>query len=88
MKRIVVLLLSLFALASDARIYIYCLGGVGRTGTIVACYYIYFRGMSCEQAVAEMRRRFAEHGRSAWMSAPETQAQLDFVKTFAETYLT
>lgn len=71
----------------DARIYIHCLGGVGRTGTIVSCYYIYFRGMSCEQAVAEMRRRYAEHGRSEWMSAPETQAQIDFIKTFANIHL-
>ncbi len=70
----------------DTKMYIHCMGGVGRTGMIVACYYIYFKGMSAEEALAEMRRRFAAHGRSAWMTAPETQAQIDFIHTFAETY--
>ena len=60
--------------------------GVGRTGTIVACYYIYFKGMSADDALAEIRRRFATHGRSAWMSAPETEAQVNFIKEFANTY--
>lgn len=61
-------------------------GGGGRTGTIVACYYIYFKEMSADDALAEMRRRFATHGRSAWMSAPETEAQVNFIKEFANTY--
>lgn len=70
----------------DMVMYIHCVGGVGRTGMIVACYLIYFQGMGYEDAVSEMRRRFAYHGRSAWMSAPETQSQADFIKDFAETY--
>ena len=48
----------------ETNLYIHCVGGVGRTGTIVACY-IYFMGMSAEDALAETRRRFATHGRSA-----------------------
>lgn len=70
----------------ETKLYIHCVGGVGRTGTIVACYYIYFKGMSADDALAEMRRRFATHGRSAWMSAPETEAQVNFIKEFANTY--
>lgn len=69
-----------------AKLYIHCVGGVGRTGTIVACYYIYFKGMSADDALAEMRRRFAMHGRSAWMSAPETEVQVNFIREFADTY--
>ena len=70
----------------ETKLYIHCVGGVGRTGTIVACYYIYFKGMAVDDALAEMRRRFATHGRSAWMSAPETEAQVNFIKEFANTY--
>ena len=70
----------------ETKLYIHCHGEVGRTGTIVACYYIYFKGMTADNALAEMRRRYATHGRSAWMSAPETEAQLNFIKEFANTY--
>ena len=67
------------------NIYIHCLGGVGRTGTIVACYYIYFKQMAADEALAEMRRMFSSHERANWMSAPETEAQIDFIHTFANT---
>ena len=71
---------------AETKLYIHCVWGVGRTRTIVACYYIYFMGMSADDALAEMRRRFALHGRSAWMSAPETEAQVNFIREFANTY--
>lgn len=66
------------------RLYIHCVGGVGRSGTIVACYYIYFKGMGADEAIKEMQRRYMDHGRSAWISAPETQLQTDFIRLFAE----
>ena len=70
----------------ETNLYIDCVGGIGRIGTIVACYYIYFMSMSADDALAEMRRRFVTHGRSAWMSAPETEAQVNFIREFANTY--
>ena len=39
-----------------------------------------------DEALAEMRKGFATHGRSAWMSAPENQAQVNFIYEFANTY--
>lgn len=70
----------------STKVYIHCVGGVGRTGTIVACYYVYFKGLGADNALALMRQRFATHGRAAWMSAPETAEQVDFVRVFAETF--
>jgi hypothetical protein len=43
-------------------------------------------GMSANDALAEMRRRFVTHSRSAWMFAPETEAQVNFIREFANTY--
>lgn len=76
-------LAALFSASPDCRLYIHCHGGVGRTGTIVTCWYIWSEHLSFDEALAKMRNGFAHHGRSAWMSAPETEAQLDFIRKFA-----
>lgn len=68
----------------QAKLYIHCHGGVGRTGTIVACYYIYFEHLPFEEALDKMRRQYAQSPRSKFMNAPETKRQVEFIKTFAE----
>lgn len=67
----------------ERRLYIHCHGGVGRTGMIVACGLARLRNLDADEALDEMRRRFAAHARSSWMSAPETEAQIDFVRAYA-----
>ena len=42
--------------------------------------------MFAEDAIAEMRLRFATHGNAEWMSAPENEEQVDFINEFAHTY--
>ncbi len=74
----------LFAEKPTTNLYIHCLGGVGRTGTIVACYYIYFEHLSFEEALEKMRTHYAYHERSMWIDSPETQQQIDFIKAFSE----
>lgn len=69
----------------DMNLYIHCHGGVGRTGTIVSCWYIY-RGRTFDKALAEMRGRFATNPRSCWSHAPENQHQVDFIREFATKY--
>lgn len=64
-------------------LYIHCHGGVGRTGMIVACYLARLQNLNADEALGEMRCRFAAHARSSWMSAPETVAQIDFVRAYA-----
>ena len=70
-----------------AKLYIHCHGGVGRTGTIVACYYIYFEHLSFEEALDKMRQQYALSPRSKIMNAPETKRQIEFIRTFAELIL-
>lgn len=66
----------------ERRLYIHCHGGVGRTGMIVACCLSRLRNLCADDALDEMRCRFAAHARSSWMSAPETEAQIDFVRAY------
>lgn len=68
----------------ERRFYIHCHGGVGRTGTIVACYLIHVNDLTADEAITQMRSRFTYHARSAWMSAPETAEQVGFIREFAE----
>lgn len=77
----------LFRERPDAKLYIHCHGGVGRTGTIVACYYIHFEHLTFDKALARMRERFADSIRSKSMDAPETRGQVAFIRAFADTWL-
>jgi atypical dual specificity phosphatase len=43
-------------LAHDGRVAVHCLGGVGRTGTLIACYLV-SEGRTADEALAEVRRR-------------------------------
>ena len=45
-----------YELAHGGRVAVHCLGGIGRTGTMIACYLV-STGMTADQAVAEVRRR-------------------------------
>lgn len=67
----------------DNKVYIHCWGGVGRTGTIVACLYEYF-GESYENAVAHLQERFKDCPKSQWRHTPETQEQLEFIRGFGD----
>lgn len=64
------------------KIYIHCWGGVGRTGLIVGCYYVY-RGETYKQALAHLRESFKQCPKSERRRTPETQEQEDFIKDFA-----
>lgn len=64
------------------RIYIHCWGGVGRTGVIVGCYYVY-RGESYKQAISHLRESFKQCPKSERRQTPETRDQEEFINDFA-----
>lgn len=75
----------------DDCIYIHCWGGVGRTGTIVACLYAYLlkdKGMSTEEIYTEAMRQlnesFSRNPKSKHRVSPENEMQRAFVRKFIE----
>merc|ERR1719334_2441711 len=44
------------AISENKGVVVHCLGGRGRTGTMLACYLIKFHGLSADEAIAYVRR--------------------------------
>lgn len=65
-------------LTAGKRVYVHCIGGRGRTGTVVGCYLVR-HGASGEQALAEIER-LRKDTANWWKSSPESDAQVEFVK--------
>lgn len=82
--------------ASDAtgncdKTYIHCWGGVGRTGTIVACLYAWLlkgKGLSADEmyrrAMEQLQDSFSRCPKSRYRTSPENQLQRDFVRRFID----
>ncbi len=71
------------ALRSGRRTYVHCRAGIGRTGTVVGCLLVE-RGLTGEQALDELARVWQQCERSRfWPSVPETEAQTEYVRSWA-----
>lgn len=72
------------ALASDRNVYLHCWGGVGRTGTVVGCWFVR-HGLAGEEALerlAELWRGVAKAHRKP--NSPETREQAEYVLRWHE----
>ncbi len=65
------------------RIYIHCRGGIGRTGTIVACYYAMLL-KEYTLAYNLLERQFSQFPKSAYRNTPETIEQKRFIMQFTD----
>lgn len=69
--------------------YVHCLGGRGRTGTVVACYLLRDaarRGepLTAEEALAELTSLRRAQGVPLPLDSPQTSLQFDFVRSWPE----
>ncbi len=65
------------------KIYIHCWGGVGRTGTIVACYLSQDRPeIDLNQTLEVLCEQFSYMPKSAYRETPETREQVEFIERF------
>ena len=70
----------------DGYVYVHCWGGVGRTGTIVACYLSQnWKEPDLNLVLDALRKNFSEMPKSAYKKTPETKEQIDFIKQFINT---
>jgi protein-tyrosine phosphatase len=67
-------------LASGKKIYVHCVGGVGRTGTVVGCYLVRhgLTGAAALERITELRQQTD----TAWKNSPESDFQINFVKSW------
>lgn len=67
----------------EGYVYVHCWGGVGRTGTIAACYLFQNEEEpDLNKTLEVLRGRFSEMPKSAYRETPETKEQIDFIEQF------
>ena len=69
------------ALASEHTVYVHCLGGVGRTGTVVGCY-LARQGIATGQAALEHMNELRDYQPGYDMESPQTSAQIEMVRSW------
>lgn len=67
------------ATEAGGTVYVHCLGGIGRTGTLVGCY-LARRGLSGEESLARVATLYSTMPKSArWTESPQTKPQRQYV---------
>jgi atypical dual specificity phosphatase len=66
------------ALARGQRVAVHCGGGLGRTGTLLACYLVFSEGVSADEAMARVR--------AARPGSIETDDQEQAVRRYAQRF--
>jgi protein-tyrosine phosphatase len=64
-------------------VYVHCMGGRGRTGTVVGCW-LARHGSSGEEALAKIKSLREHVPHAAWGPSPETEDQRQLVRAWSE----
>ena len=67
------------ALSAGRGVYVHCLGGIGRTGTVVGCWLVR-HGLTGEEALDQIAGWWQHVPKSRWFrQSPQTSEQWDYV---------
>jgi ADP-ribosylglycohydrolase len=66
------------AILSDLPVYVHCLGGIGRTGTVVGCW-LARHGIAQGVPAIDLIRKLRRHDAHAAIPSPETGRQRQFI---------
>ncbi len=72
-------------IAQKRPVYVHCLGGIGRTGTVVGCY-LRRHGLADGKNVLEMIRKLRVTCEDAERRSPETKEQRVMVVGWGDGY--
>lgn len=68
--------------AEGQGVFLHCLAGIGRTGTLVGCYLVH-QGLTGEQALQRINH-LRRNNPQAKAPSPETEAQRQFVRNWQD----
>ncbi len=71
------------SIQANRPVYVHCLGGLGRTGTVVGCY-LARHGVSTGRNAIRMIRELRPNTLTHYLNSPETNQQVDLVESWVE----